>query len=214
MLAALKDSKNIIWDWNGTLLNDLEICIKSINTLLDQRGIKPLTQERYLDIFTFPVKDYYVEAGFDFSKEPFEVVAIDFMNHYSKVIHECPLHESTEEVLFNFKESGYRQIILSAMEQGQLNTLVNRLKLDNYFEAVYGIDNQLGAGKKEIASQALKNSKFSAYETCIIGDSLHDAEVAHYLNVNCILVAHGHQSAARLRKSGYEVVMNLEELIN
>lgn len=214
MHFALRNSKNIIWDWNGTLLDDREICINSINTLLTERGIEPLTNQRYLDIFTFPVKEYYKEAGFDFNKESFEVVAIDFMKYYSDAIPDCPLHASTKEVLNNFKEYGYRQIILSAMEQSQLDNLIQKMRLNIFFEAVYGIDNQLGAGKKEIAVKAISNSKFTPKDTCIIGDSLHDAEVARYLNTNCVLVAHGHQSAERLKSSGFEVVMNLEELIN
>lgn len=213
MHNILKNSRNIIWDWNGTLLDDREICLNSINTLLNERGIKPLTNERYLDIFTFPVKEYYKSAGFDFSNENFEIVAIDFMKYYTDAVPHCPLHRSTENVLYNLQESGYRQIILSAMEQNQLDHLISKMKLKSFFEAVYGIDNQLGAGKKDIALKALSNSGFLAKDTCLIGDSLHDAEVATYLNVNCILVAHGHQSAERLKRSGFDVIMNLEELL-
>ncbi|MCK4288095.1 MAG: HAD hydrolase-like protein, partial [Bacteroidales bacterium] len=61
--------KTIIWDWNGTLLNDIDICINSINILLEHRNIENLTKEIYKEIFTFPVKDYYSKAGFDFTKE-------------------------------------------------------------------------------------------------------------------------------------------------
>lgn len=214
MHYTLKNSKNIIWDWNGTLLDDREICLTSINTLLKERGIKPLTAEKYLDIFTFPVKEYYKAAGFDFSKEKYEVVAIDFMKNYTNAISHCPLHRSTEDVLCNLQECGYRQIILSAMEQNQLDQLISKMRLKSFFEAVYGIDNQLGSGKKDIAMKALTNSDFLAEDTCLIGDSLHDAEVAKYLNTSCILVAHGHQSAERLKRSGFDVVMNLDELIN
>jgi phosphoglycolate phosphatase len=66
---------SIIWDWNGTLLNDVEVAINSINRLLYDRNLVPLTLERYLDVFTFPVQDYYEVIGFDLINEPFEIPA-------------------------------------------------------------------------------------------------------------------------------------------
>ena len=56
----------ILWDWNGTLLDDVNIAIDAINQLLLDRNLVQLTLERYLDVFTFPVCDYYELIGFDF----------------------------------------------------------------------------------------------------------------------------------------------------
>jgi hypothetical protein len=58
--------KNIIWDWNGTLLNDITICIKSMNILLKERTLPLISEDKYRDIFTFPVRNYYEQLGFDF----------------------------------------------------------------------------------------------------------------------------------------------------
>lgn len=214
MHKILKNTQNVIWDWNGTLLNDRDICIDSINKLLDARFLTNLTCEQYLDIFTFPVKDYYIKAGFDFQKEKFEEVAVEYMDLYTGALVNCELHNNSNEVLSELKDKGFRQIILSAMEQQQLQLLVKEMGIQPYFEKVYGIHNQLGDGKYEIAKKAYAQSNFSTYNTCIIGDSLHDAEIARYLGVNCILVSHGHQSSKRLKTSGFHVVDNLMELIN
>jgi phosphoglycolate phosphatase len=79
----------IIWDWNGTLLDDVDMCIESINILLKRRNLDMLSRKRYRDIFTFPVRDYYETAGFNFSKEPWDKVAHEFIDLYFKnsVIH-------------------------------------------------------------------------------------------------------------------------------
>ena len=63
--------ETIIWDWNGTLLNDLRLCVKTINSLLEKRSLPVLTTSSYKEVFSFPVKDYYEKVGFDFSKEDF-----------------------------------------------------------------------------------------------------------------------------------------------
>ena len=63
--------KTIIWDWNGTLLDDLDLSLESVNILLEERNLPALSVEKYKDIFCFPIVDYYVKAGFDFEKEAF-----------------------------------------------------------------------------------------------------------------------------------------------
>ena len=100
----MKDINTIIWDWNGTLLNDIEICVDSINILLKQRNHNTLSFKKYRDIFTFPVKDYYVKAGFDFEKEPFDEVAIEFIDIYREKILKAGLFSEVEHILKFFKE--------------------------------------------------------------------------------------------------------------
>ena len=63
--------KHIVWDWNGTLLNDNWLAIKAINILLKRYNLPLITLEQYLAVFTFPVIDYYKELGFDFNKTSF-----------------------------------------------------------------------------------------------------------------------------------------------
>lgn len=206
--------KNLVWDFNGTLLDDFSLCMRSINHLLAKRNQKELTPEVYLDIFTFPIRDYYTMAGFDFNREPFEVVAVEFMDLYLSNIKESPLHENVVDILSKTQKAGYRQIILSAMEATELRKLTKVLKIDNFFENIHGIDNHMAASKVHLALQALSESGFEPDETCLIGDTLHDAEVAAQTGTHCILISMGHQSKARLETSGVPVLNNLKELEN
>jgi len=82
MLYKKNHVELILWDWNGTLLNDQTICIDAMNRLLVKRGLPLLTEEKYRRVFTFPVKTYYAQLGFDFAKEPFEIPALEFMEQY------------------------------------------------------------------------------------------------------------------------------------
>ena len=74
--------KTVIWDWNGTLLDDLDLSLNSVNILLEERNLPLLTEEKYKSIFTFPVIEYYKAAGFDFDKEHFEVPAKQYVRIY------------------------------------------------------------------------------------------------------------------------------------
>lgn len=208
----MKKIQNLIWDFNGTLLDDLELCMKCINGMLGDRDLAPLDRKRYHEIFTFPIREYYTEAGFDFEKEPFEVVAIEFMDKYLAGLREARLHSEVIASLEFFRQKGFRQIILSAMQQHELRLAAQSHNIQGYFEDIFGINDHFAHGKVDLALQAMQQCGFKPENTCLIGDTLHDAEVAKQLGTDCILVADGHQSAVRLATSGFRVIDSLKEI--
>ena len=74
--------KHIMWDWNGTLVDDAWLCVEIMNKSLEKRNLQTITVEDYRQVFKFPVKDYYVELGFDFQSEPFEVCGLEFIDAF------------------------------------------------------------------------------------------------------------------------------------
>ena len=202
----------IIWDWNGTLLNDVEMCVECMNVLLEKRNLPRLTTERYRNVFGFPVKDYYEKIGFDYSREDFEVPAKEFMDLYHKSLPETKLFPCAEEVLEYFKRKGFRQVMVSAMEHDSLVKTLKERKIDSYFEAVSGIDNIFAGGKTEMARGFVAHLGQNTNEMLFIGDTLHDREVARDLGIDYLLVAAGHQSEDVLLEKTARVVAHLSEV--
>ena len=58
--------KHIVWDWNGTLLDDLWLSIKAINIVLKRHNLPQVNDKKYLNLFIFPVIEYYKKLGFNF----------------------------------------------------------------------------------------------------------------------------------------------------
>ena len=106
---CLENIKHIIWDYNGTLLNDLDVCVNVINRVLARRGLNTLSREGYQAVFDFPVRDYYEKIGFDFQKESFEIVGTEFIDEYNKDQVDCKLQEGTLDVINKFNEIGIEQ---------------------------------------------------------------------------------------------------------
>ena len=175
----------IIWDWNGTLLNDVELCINVINELLLKRNHRPLDKDRYRDIFTFPVRDYYNEAGFDFSKEPFDKIAIEFIMSYHEKLKNASIFPEVINVLRSFKENGYRQYMLSAMEHESLINSVKEKGIYDYFEGISGIHDHFAESKIIMAKKFVKELAIHKDRCCLIGDTIHDYEVANELGIRC-----------------------------
>jgi phosphoglycolate phosphatase len=203
---------SIIWDWNGTLLNDVDIVIDSINKLLYERNLVPLTNERYLDVFTFPVQDYYEKIGFDLKNEPFEIPAYQFITIYNKAVETCGLHNEVIPLLSRLRILGCRQFILSAMEQQQLIKTVNDNGINHFFDGLYGLDNHFAKSKIENGKLLVSNNGLNPKRMLMVGDTIHDYEVAQAIGCSSVLVAIGHQSKQRLLNAGATVVDSLNDI--
>jgi len=203
----------IIWDWNGTLLNDVELCVQTMNNMLKKRGLRQLTITSYKEVFSFPVENYYRKIGFDFDKEPFEIPALEFIDHYNSQVTECRLHRHTEMVLKYFHSLGIRQFVLSAMKQDALDQCLEQQNISQFFEHISGLDNHFAASKLENGRQLISALNINPKDLVMVGDTVHDFEVATELGCRCVLVANGHQSRALLDGTGAFVIDELIQLI-
>lgn len=202
----------IIWDWNGTLLNDLSVCIDSINILLKDRDLPTIEINHYREVFGFPVKDYYSRIGFDFEKEPFDIPANQFIAEFSKRLPFCSLFDGAEDALEKMRSLNKRQFILSATEQEKLVKSVVGYGVDPYFEEIVGLSDDFAVSKVMLGERLFSRANLSSNRVCLIGDTLHDYEVAKKLNCRCILLSSGHQSAHRLNETGVEVFPSVKYL--
>jgi len=204
--------KVVIWDWNGTLLNDIAIGIEAMNILLRRRNLPLLTEEYYKQVFTFPVKDYYASIGFDFDAEPFEKPAIEYMDEYFKLLPQATLYDGTKQLLCWISKQNVKQIIMSAMEQEALEKSVDHLEITDCFEEICGCSNHYANGKIGQSVDLMARLGIEPDDVLFVGDTLHDSEVAEKIGCRCVLMAHGHQSAQRLETSGNMVFANFIEL--
>ena len=95
----------VIWDWNGTLLDDLEVSFSAINRVLTSNGYPPIRDlTAYREVFCFPVIEYYRRVGFDFARTPFEMLAQQFMDCYHPAAARCALAPDALDTLRAVRE--------------------------------------------------------------------------------------------------------------
>jgi phosphoglycolate phosphatase len=209
----IQNFEHIIWDWNGTLLNDTALSLNIINALLKKKNLKTLSLEDYRFIFDFPVKNYYEKAGFNFSEYSFEELGKQWMDEYEFRKGEADLFEGTKDVLDYISSLGIEQSILSAYSLETLIEMINDHGLAKYFKHVTGLDHIYATGKLVIGRELIKKIDVPLHKIVLIGDTNHDHEVATELGIQCILIANGHQSRERLLLSGFPVLNDIRELI-
>lgn len=203
----------IIWDWNGTLLNDAEVCLTTMNKMLNLRDLPTINISTYKDLFNFPVEEYYQKIGFDFQKESFEKLSVEFIDAYTLNLNTAPIVSGAEQVLKLLTSLRKENVILSAMKQDMLSKSVQEKGIENYFRDILGISDIYAASKVSLALEYVKKRDLSPENILFIGDTIHDYEVADEIGSRCILIADGHQSEERLRATGAIVLPALTSLL-
>jgi len=214
MAISLEKYRHIIWDWNGTLLDDAWLCVDVMNGMLKERGMPLRTLESYRELFDFPVKDYYVKLGYDFNREPFDEVGLEFIVRYNRRQAEAKLHEDVKPTLERLRECGFRQHILSAREQNELVSETISAGVHAFFGLIRGLDDHYAHGKTGVGVRLLEELAEDPAGMLFIGDTLHDAAVAAEIGLDCVLIPNGHQSEQRLRSAGLPVLPSLRNLIS
>jgi phosphoglycolate phosphatase len=204
--------RHIIWDWNGTLLDDVELCIDVMNGLLRRRGLPTMDRARYHAVFDFPVSAYYARLGFDFSRDSFEQLSVEFIAGYDAGRWETRLQPGTREVLASLQRAGVTQSVLSAYREETLREIIGHFGLTAYFIRLTGLDNIYAHSKTELGREWVAELGIPGSDILMVGDTLHDLEVARELGIDCVLVATGHHPADRLRRHTDRVLGELAEL--
>jgi len=207
--------KHIIWDWNGTLLNDTALCVDVLNGLLAARGRKPIGIDDYRTNFGFPVVHFYDYLGFDTDRDSFASVSAEFIAAYEeRWLAECGLHPEALPVLTALGELGLSHSVLSAAKQEALEFGIRHFGLAEQFIKLVGTDNIYALGKVDRGRAWIGELEWSPDEVVLIGDTLHDLEVAEAIGTDCILVAHGHHTPERLERTGIPLVHSLGEILD
>lgn len=199
--------KYVLWDWNGTLLDDTQAALDTLNIMLARRGHAgpPVTMKFFRDNFAFPCRPFYDRIGMRVADDDWDALAKEYHDTYSE--QPKKLNDETIAALESVKAAGARQSIISALRQDLLDAVTAEYGVAPYMECVYGTDNLDGASKLDRALELMTRLTATAADgdrflsnVVLIGDALHDKEVADALGVKCVLCAQGSHAAWRLQK--------------
>lgn len=216
MKISLRDFRHVVWDWNGTLLDDLWLCMESLDALLRRAGKPDIDVATYQRIFNFPVVDVYRALGFDTSPASFAAMSREFMDYYEARRLECTLQKGARKFIHEVHALGISQSVLSAYRHDYLTSIIAEHDLERYFVHLSGNDDIFANDKSRRAPGHLKKLGIPAEFVLYVGDTLHDVEAARAMGVRCVLIDHGthaHQSRERLLSAGVPVISEYAELL-
>ncbi len=204
---------HIIWDWNGTLLNDIGASLASVNDMLSMRGMPHINNVYYKECIGVPIIKFY-EKVFDLGKEDYSLIIKQYNEGYLRHLADCSLTDGAAEALEYFKKCGARQVIVSSSNNAQLCRNAEKYGVIGYFDALRGSQDFYAGSKIERAADYLQKSGAKRGEVLVVGDLEHDAEMAAELGADCVLLTSGHEHPERLKNAKVPLIGNLFELIS
>ncbi|AXE31006.1 HAD family hydrolase [Chromobacterium phragmitis] len=214
MSAAWLDGvSHLVFDWNGTLIDDIDLAVASVNRCCARFGAEPVTRERYRREFGFPIVEFYARLGFDFNRHPFADIVAVYLEHFDAYVARCPMQDSVAELLELAAARGIGASVLSASQNSVLLRTLDAKRLLGSFQHVVGLDHTHASGKRDEALALQARLALPPADTLFIGDTLHDCEVARHVGWRALLVETGHQDRARLDEGGVPVFASLAALV-
>jgi phosphoglycolate phosphatase len=204
-----EDKDVIIWDWNGTLLDDVQLSADIISEILAEHGLPPLSLAEYLQRFRFPVIEYYRDLGFDLGRTAFADLSKTFISRYQSRVHETTsLHLGAGDLLTELTARGQTSAMLSAAHEQDLERLLRHYGVRHHFSHVFGLGDHYAHSKIERGHQllaALGLPDATAKRVILVGDTDHDYEVAEALGIDVLLLTGGHSTYERLSARHHRV---------
>jgi len=185
----------VFWDWNGTLLNDLDYSLAITNEILGLKSSATLSKHLYLKHFTIPIKDYYDKIGMFNTGFTFDELTDHYISRYEAGRDKPNLYDGALHCLEKLRLKGLSQILFSAAHISELEFQVKHHGLTEVFEIISGSGDYYGGSKLD-RGRALK-SEYGFKNGVLVGDTLHDVEIGKEIGFETVWVSEGHQSIER-----------------
>ena len=206
--------KSVIWDFNGTILDDVELAAGSINEVLRRRNLPTIDKAAHRRIFRFPVSDYYRSLGFDLDREEQGDISDEFHSVYQSGVESCSLNPGIAEALEYLEKRGVDQFVLSAAQEEMVVAWVRLHGIQSRFKGVYGLSDRLAVSKARRCRDLIEDFDLDPSATLFIGDTDHDVAVARAVGCRPLVVLQGHQDGSRFAGADCEIYDTFHDLVN
>lgn len=205
---------HVVWDWNGTLLDDFSLTIEAVNRSVAGYGVGAITAERYRDHFTRPVKRFY-EAILDRAvpEAEWEEINTVFHDHYFELARTARLAADALAAIDLLDHAGWTQSLLSMAPHDWLLETAGRLGVDSRFVRIDGMTAPLGGRKAPFMEAHLALLAVHERPVVVIGDTPDDADAAHHVGATPVLFDGGSHHTAVLGAGGVAVHASLLDAV-
>ncbi|WKX70671.1 HAD family hydrolase [Streptomyces sp. XD-27] len=208
-----KNAAHIVWDWNGTLLHDIDAVIAATNASFEEIGLPPITLERYRELYCVPVPRFYERLiGRLPTEEEWQVMDATFHRYYWVMAENAGLALGAKQLLADWQAAGFTQSLCSLAPHDLLVPLVRTHGIEQHFVRVDGRIGESNTGKAaQMVSHLAALEGVPPEQVVVIGDAADDAIAAAHAGAHAVLYTGGSHSRASLEAAGVPVVDTLTE---
>ncbi len=201
---------HIVWDYNGTVLDDARLSVFAVNKMLQKRALLPTDFESYIETVALPLESYYASIGI--TDADMQRLSDEFRAFCEQNAGMCSIFPDFRETAEYFRMHGIRSILMSSLHEDYLFEEIKKYEIDDCFDEVYGLSDKSVGSKTEIAKKFIKSSGAQPENLLFVGDLINDARLAKELGARCVLIPRGHNSRRRCENEGVVVLDSIEKL--
>lgn len=209
-----KDIHHVVFDWNGTLIDDLNLAVQSVNHVRTKMRLEPITREAYRANFRFPIADFYAAIGFDFEQNPFPDIVAEYLSVFDTRVKHCALHAGSAKLISNLHTRGIGVSVLSASRRAVLIETIRAKGLIKYLTHICGLEEAHAVGKLQEAAALNDRLGLQPHQILYVGDTDHDAYIAQTLGWQARMLLCGHQDEAPLSQFPYPRLSDVSALLD
>ena len=192
--------RNVIFDWSGTLVDDLPAVLEATNHVLRLAGCEEFSRERFRAEFQLPFTGFYERYT---PHVPLQKLEEWFHGKFREVqgsVEELP---HARRFLEFCRGSGLRTLLLSTMHPDHFAVQARVNRFDEYLEHRY-----LGVwDKRTMIGEILAKHALVPEETVFIGDMEHDIETARTGGILSVGVLTGYNRLDQLRRASPDLIV-------
>jgi phosphoglycolate phosphatase-like HAD superfamily hydrolase len=212
--------RHVVWDWNGTLFDDLDIVVAAVNVSLRAVGAGPIDADRYREVYQRPLHRFYETLlGRPVLPDEMTAIDVDFHDAYHALLDQARLTVDARGAVDLVAARGQTQSVLSMWWHDRLVPAVRYFALDDHMLAVDGHRGPAGASKQNHLARHVEQlvrlfpDRVQREGMTVIGDVTDDADAASAVGVDCVLYDGGSQPRAVLEATGRPVASSLIEAV-
>lgn len=207
-------SKHVVWDWNGTLLDDLPVVVEAVNLSMGRLGMPPIDEDGYRDHFTRPVRAFYDSLfGRPISDEEWDQLNEGFHTEYFARVDGAALTVDTVVALDAAASLGWGQSLLSMSPQDWLEHVVSSKGVAERFLLIDGLSGATGGLKAQHMEEHVQALDIHPERVVVIGDTPDDAVAARHVGANVVLYDGGSHHLPHLEGMGAPVAHSLVQAV-
>lgn len=202
---------HIVWDFNGTVLDDAYTSVLAVNEMLRARGLPETNLEIYKKTLVMPLTEYYKTVGI--YTDDIAVLSQEFRKYCDMHKDNSRIFDGIYDVICYAKSLGIKNILLSSLYNEHLIAETKKYNIEGWFDIISGLCNRNLGSKSDTAAAIFKKENINPENVLFIGDLISDARTAKELGADCILIPNGHTDKARCVNECDKVFDNVKEII-
>ena len=201
---------HVVWDWNGTLLDDLDQVIAAVNTTLGELGVSPISRATYGAHYQRPVRRFYESLfGRPVLDDEWGRIDQSFHDAYRSQLSNVTLARDATEALEAVVAAGHSQSLLSMLLHDDLVNMASLFGVDRFMRRVDGLKGARGVEKLESLESHIEALGLSRQEVVIIGDALDDVAAANAAGTRCVMYDRGTFPREQIQQAGVPTASTL-----